>query len=42
LSNGWEVKLCFRDVHVQELRAIIPAPRNGQIHLPPSPVSRIA
>jgi hypothetical protein len=31
LSNGWEVKLLFRDVQVQELQAMIPAPRNGKV-----------
>lgn len=29
LSNGWEVRLQFRDVQVQEARAILPAPRVG-------------
>src|SRR5206468_6101613 len=29
LSNGWEVRLDFRDVQVQEAQAILPAPRNG-------------
>ncbi len=29
-SNGWEVGLHFRDVTVQEVAALIPAPRNGQ------------
>ncbi len=29
LSNGWEVKLHFRDVQVQEAQALLPAPRNG-------------
>jgi hypothetical protein len=27
LSNGWEVRLHFRDVRVQEARALLPAPR---------------
>ncbi len=31
LSNGWEVTLHFRDVQVQEVQVLIPAPRNGQI-----------
>jgi hypothetical protein len=30
LSNGWEVRLHFRDIQVQEAQALIPAPRNGQ------------
>ena len=30
LSNGWEVRLHFRDVQVQEAQAILPAPRTGQ------------
>jgi len=24
LSNGWEVRLCFRDVHVQEMQPVLP------------------
>jgi hypothetical protein len=28
-SNGWEVRLLFRDVQVQEVQPLIPAPRNG-------------
>jgi hypothetical protein len=30
-SNGWEVKLHFRDVAVQEMAALIPAPRAGAV-----------
>ena len=30
LSNGWEVKLQFRDVQVQEAQALLPVPRGGQ------------
>ncbi len=30
LSNGWEVQLHFRDVAIQEMQSLIPAPRNGQ------------
>jgi hypothetical protein len=41
-SNGWEVELHFRDVHVQELQALIPEPRNGQVAAPPSPLSQTA
>ncbi len=29
LSNGWEMKLHFRDVQVQEAQAVLPAPRHG-------------
>jgi hypothetical protein len=29
LSNGWEVTLHFRDVKVEEIQALLPAPRNG-------------
>jgi hypothetical protein len=29
LSNGWEVRLFFRDVRVEELRPLIPAPPGG-------------
>ena len=31
LSNGWELTLHFRDVHVQEVQAVLPAPRNGTV-----------
>jgi hypothetical protein len=27
LSNGWELKLHFRDVHVEEAQAVLPIPR---------------
>jgi hypothetical protein len=29
LNNGWEVILHFRDVQLQEVEAVLPAPRNG-------------
>ncbi len=29
LSNGWELRLHFRDVQVQEVQAVLPAPRHG-------------
>jgi hypothetical protein len=29
LSNGWELSLHFRDVQVQEVQAVLLAPRNG-------------
>jgi hypothetical protein len=29
LSNGWQLTLHFRDVQVQEVQALIPAPKNG-------------
>ena len=29
LSNGWELALHFRDVRVEEVQAVLPAPRNG-------------
>ncbi len=29
LGNGWEVSLHFRDVQVEEVEAVLPAPRNG-------------
>ena len=38
LSNGWEVSLHFRDVQVEELHALLPAPRNGSAR--PSPPCR--
>ena len=31
LSNGWELRLHFRDVQVQEAQAVLPAPRNGAV-----------
>ena len=31
LSNGWEITLHFRDVRVEEARALLPAPRNGTL-----------
>ncbi|HKI33623.1 MAG TPA: hypothetical protein VKA46_17340 [Gemmataceae bacterium] len=37
LSNGWEVRLHFRDVKVQEAQALLPAPRTSvAVPLPPS------
>lgn len=35
-SNGWEVKLHFRDVQVQEHEAMIPIPRNGEVAVAPT------
>jgi hypothetical protein len=29
-SNGWEIRLHFRDVQVQETEALLPTPRQGQ------------
>jgi hypothetical protein len=29
LSNGWEITLHFRDVHVEEVPAILPEPRQS-------------
>jgi hypothetical protein len=34
LSNGWEVTIHFRDVHVEEIQALLPVPGNGAT-LPP-------
>jgi hypothetical protein len=34
LSNGWEVTLHFRDLQVEELQALLPAPPNGAVALP--------
>jgi hypothetical protein len=34
LSNGWEVALHFRDVRVEEVQALLPAPRVGVGSLP--------
>jgi hypothetical protein len=33
-SNGWEVRLHFRDVRVQEVQALIPAPRPSTFATP--------
>ncbi len=29
LSNGWELRLHFRDVQVQETEAVLPTPQSG-------------
>jgi hypothetical protein len=34
LSNGWEVALHFRDVQVEEIQPLLPAPRTGAGSLP--------
>ena len=34
LSNGWEVVVHFRNVKVEELQALLPAPGNGALLLP--------
>jgi hypothetical protein len=34
LSNGWEVSLHFRDVLVEEVQAILPAPRQSSFEAP--------
>lgn len=31
LSNGWEVRLHFRDIRVQEVQALIPAPHSAAL-----------
>jgi hypothetical protein len=36
LSNGWEVRLPFHDLHVEEVQALIPSPRNGHVTVPAS------
>jgi hypothetical protein len=41
LSNGWEVKLDFRDLQVQEAQAL-PAPRNGASMSSPASLSETA
>ena len=33
-GNGWEVRLHFRDVRVEEVQALLPIPRNGSPVLP--------
>lgn len=30
LSNGWELTLHFRDIHVEEVQAVLPAPRGAE------------
>jgi hypothetical protein len=39
LSNGWEVSLHFQDVQVEEMQAILPAPRNSAAPIPVLPQS---
>jgi hypothetical protein len=34
LSNGWEIGIHFRDVKVEEMQAVLPAPINGAVLLP--------
>lgn len=31
LSNGWQLTLHFRDIQVQEVEALLPAPKNGAL-----------
>jgi hypothetical protein len=33
LNNGWQVRLHFREVRVQEVQALLPTPRNGDATL---------
>jgi hypothetical protein len=42
LSNGWEVRLHFRDVKVQEAQALLPAPRTAVAVAPDPSVSPTA
>jgi hypothetical protein len=42
LSNGWEVRLHFRDVSVQEAQALLPAPRTPVAEALTPPVSQTA
>jgi len=30
-GNGWEVRLHFRDVRIEEVQALLPMPRNGSV-----------
>jgi hypothetical protein len=30
-GNGWEVRLHFRDVRIEEIQALLPVPRNGSV-----------
>ena len=41
-SNGWELRLHFRDVCVQEMQALIPAPRTAPVAPVNDPVSQPA
>jgi hypothetical protein len=38
-SNGWEVQLHFRDVQVQEVQALIPAPQPAAVAVPLTPTA---
>ncbi len=42
LSNGWEIVLHFRDVHVEEVQALIPAPRESTTLLPAADMPQTA
>jgi len=37
LSNGWEITLHFRDVHVEEIQALLPVPRQSSFTAPDLP-----
>jgi hypothetical protein len=42
LSNGWEIVLHFRDVRVEEIQALIPAPRDSAAALSATDVAQSA
>jgi hypothetical protein len=42
LSNGWEVRLRFRDVEIQEAEALLPPPQSSSITMPALADSRSA
>jgi hypothetical protein len=42
LSNGWEIVLHFRDVRVEEMQALIPAPHGSTAALPASGLPQTA
>jgi hypothetical protein len=41
-SNGWEVRLHFRDVEIEEIQALIPAPRGPEAAVVPPGASQPA
>jgi hypothetical protein len=39
LSNGWQVVVHFHDVHVEEMQAVLPVPKNDALLLPIAGIS---
>ena len=42
LSNGWQLTLHFRDIGLQEVEALLPAPTNGAVAAPATAVAHTA